>query len=63
LFPPVEHEPDQMASLPFETLSLIDVPVVNDAEPEPPTATLMPAGVDVTRSPLLPVAVTVSVAA
>ena len=62
LFPPVEHDPDQMASLPFETLSVIDVPVVNDPDPELPTATLMPAGLDVIRSPLLPVALTVSVA-
>jgi len=61
--PPLEHAPDQIASLPFETLSVIDVPVVNDADPDAPTATLMPAGLDVTRSPVLPVAVTVSVAA
>ena len=62
LLPPLEHAPDQMASRPFETLSVIDVPTVNDADPELPTATLMPTGLDVTRSPLLPVAVTVSVA-
>lgn len=62
LSPSLEHAPDQIASLPFETLSLIDVPVVNDPDPELPTATLMPAGVDVTRSPLLPVALTVSIA-
>jgi len=61
LFPPLEHAPDQIASRSFETLSVIDVPVVNDAEPELPTATLMPAGLDVTLSPLLPVALTVSV--
>lgn len=63
LLPPLEQAPDQIASLPFETLSLIDVPVVNDPDPELPTATLMPAGVDVTRSPLLPVALTVNVTA
>jgi len=62
LFPPLEHAPDQTTSRPFVALSVIDVPVVNDADPEVPTATLMPAGLDVTRSPLLPVAVTVSVA-
>jgi hypothetical protein len=62
LFPPLEHAPDQTASRPFETLSVIEVPVVNDPDPELPTATLMPAGLDVTRSPLLPVALTVSVA-
>ena len=47
---------------PFVTLSVIDVPVVNVAEPVLPTATLMPAGLEVTRSPALPVAVTVTVA-
>jgi hypothetical protein len=62
LLPPLEHAPDQIASRPFETLSVIDVPVVNDADPVLPTLTLMPAGLDVTRSPLRPVAVTVSVA-
>lgn len=41
---------------------MIDVPVANDAEPELPTLTLMPDGLDSTRSPLRPVAVTVSVA-
>ena len=61
LFPPLEHDPDQIASRPFETLSVIAVPVVNDPDPELPTVTLMPAGLEVTRSPLLPVAVTVSV--
>jgi hypothetical protein len=63
LLPPLEHAPDQMASRPFVTLNVIDVPVLNDAEPEVPTLTLMPAGLDVTRSPLRPDAVTVSVAA
>ena len=62
LFPPLEQAPDQMASRPFETVSVIDVPVVNDADPVLPTDTLIPAGVEVTRSPLRPVAVTVSVA-
>jgi hypothetical protein len=63
LLPPLEHAPDHTASRPFETLSVIDVPVVNDADPVLPTVTLMPAGVDVTRSPLLPVARTVSATA
>ena len=63
LFPPLEHAPDQITSRVFVALSVIDVPVVNDADPVLPTATLMPAGLDVTRSPLLPVAVTVSVTA
>lgn len=62
LFPPLEQAPDQIASRSFVTRSVIDVPVVNDADPVVPTRTLMPAGVDVTRSPLRPVAVTVSVA-
>jgi hypothetical protein len=62
LRPPLEQAPDQIASRPFETLSVIDVPVANDAEPVAPTAVLMPAGFEVTRPPLLPLAVTVSVA-
>ena len=62
LLPPLEQAPDQMASRPFETVSVIAVPVVNDADPVLPTATLIPTGVEVTRSPLRPVAVTVSVA-
>ena len=62
LLSPLEQAPDQIASRSFETLSVIEVPVVNDAEPEVPTATLIPAGFDVTRSPLLPLAATVSVA-
>ena len=41
---------------------MIDVPVANDAEPLLPVETLMPAGLDVIRSPLRPLAVTVSVA-
>ena len=62
LFPPLEQAPDQIASRPFVTLSVIEAPVVNDADPVVPTATLIPAGLDVTLSPLRPVAVTVSLA-
>ena len=62
VLPRLEHAPDQIASRPLETVSVIEVPVVNDADPELPTATLMPAGLDVTRSPLRPLADTVSVA-
>jgi hypothetical protein len=62
LFPLLEHAPDQMASRPLETVNVIDVPVANAADPVLPTATLMPAGLDVIRSPLRPVALTVSVA-
>jgi hypothetical protein len=63
LFPPLEHAPDQTASRPFETVSVIAVPPVNDADPVLPTATLMPAGLEVILSPLRPVAVTVRVSA
>jgi hypothetical protein len=63
LLPPLEHPPDQMASLPFVTLSVMEVPTAKDADPVLPTLTLMPAGLDDTRSPLRPVAVTVRVAA
>ena len=59
--PPLEQAPDQIASRPFDTLNVTLVPDANDAEPLPPVLTLMPAGADVTRSPLRPVAVTVSV--
>ena len=62
LFPPVEHAPDQMTSRSFVALSVIAVPVVKVADPLLPTVTLMPVGLEVTRSPLRPVAVTVSVA-
>jgi hypothetical protein len=62
LLPLLEQAPDQIASRPLVTLNVIEVPVANDADPELPTLTLMPAGLDVTRSPLRPDAVTVSVA-
>jgi len=62
LLPALEHAPDQIASRPLVTLNVIDVPTANDAEPLLPTATLIPAGLDVTRSPLRPDALTVSVA-
>jgi hypothetical protein len=62
LLPPLEQAPDQMALRPLETRSVIDVPVANDAEALLPTATSIPAGLEVTRSPLRPLAVTVSVA-
>ena len=62
LLPPLEQAPDQIVSRPFVALSVIDVPRANDAEPLVPVAALMPAGLEVTRSPLRPVAVTVSVA-
>jgi len=62
LLPPLEHAPDQIALRPPEAVSVIDVPVLNDADPVLPTETLIPDGVDVMRSPLRPVAFTVSVA-
>ena len=62
LLPPLEHAPDQMTSRLFVALSVIVVPVANDADRLLPTETLMPAGLEVTRSPHRPVAVTVSVA-
>jgi hypothetical protein len=62
LFPPLEQAPDQKTSRSFVARSVIAVPMANDADPVLPTATLIPVGVDVTRSPLRPVAVTVSVA-
>jgi len=62
LLPPLDHAPDQTASRPLVTLNVIDVPVANDADPVLPTDTLIPAGLEVTRSPLRPVALTVSVA-
>ena len=60
--PLLEQAPDQIALRPFEMLRVMALPEVNDAEPLLPTVTLIPAGVEVTRSPLRPVAVTVSVA-
>ena len=62
LLPPLEQAPDQTASRPFETLSVIAVPDANDAVPLLPVATLMPAGFDETRSPPRPLAATVSAA-
>jgi hypothetical protein len=58
--PPVEHAPLQTAVRPPETVSLMDVPMLNDADMLLPDVTLMPAGVEVTRTPERPVAVTVS---
>ena len=62
LVPLLEHAPDQIASRPFETLSVIDVPDANDADPVLPTATFSPEGVELTVSPPRPLAVSVSVA-
>lgn len=62
LFPPLEQAPDQTTSRSFVARSVIKVPVAKAQEPVLPTATLRPDGVDVTRSPVRPVAVTVRVA-
>ena len=62
LLPPLEHAPDQITSRLLVALNVIEVPTLNDADPVLPTDTLIPAGFDVTRSPLRPVADTVSTA-
>jgi hypothetical protein len=61
LLPPLEQAPDQTASRPLDTESVIAVPPVKDPEPVLPTATLRPAGLDVTRSPLRPLTLSVTV--
>ncbi len=62
LLPPLEQAPEKMAERPPDTVSVIDVPVVNEAVCELPVVTLMPAGLDVTLSPLRPLADTVRAA-
>jgi hypothetical protein len=62
LLPPLEQAPDQMAERPLLTVRVMDVPTVKEAEPLLPVATLMPAGLDVMRSPLRPEALTLSTA-
>ena len=62
LLPPLEQAPDQIALRPPLTDKVTDVPVVNDADALLPVVTLIPAGLDVIRSPLRPVAFTVTVA-
>jgi hypothetical protein len=61
LLPPLEHAPDQIASRPLATDSVIDAPLANDADPVVPTATLIPAGFDRMLVPVRPFAVTVRV--
>lgn len=60
LLPPLEHAPDQIASRPLVTLSVIAVPVLNDFVCVLPTVTLIPAGLETIEFPLRPVAVTLS---
>jgi hypothetical protein len=57
---PLEQAPLHTVFRPFETVSVMDVPELNDADMPLPDATLMPAGVEVTRTPERPLAVTVS---
>ena len=59
LLPPLEQAPDQMASRPLLTLKVIELLVAKLTDWALPTATLMPAGLDTTCSPLRPLAVTV----
>jgi hypothetical protein len=62
LLPPLEQVPDQTASRPLLTESVTLVPVAKEACPELPTATFIPVGLEVTRSPLRPLTVTDKVA-
>jgi hypothetical protein len=61
LLPLLEQAPDQMTSRPLVALSVIALLAAKVADWLLPTATLIPAGLDVTRSPPRPLAVTVSV--
>ncbi|WP_171421608.1 hypothetical protein [Corallococcus exercitus] len=58
--PALLQAPDQMALRPLEAVSLTEVPSLKVALPVVPTFTSRPAGVEVTFSPDLPVAVSVS---
>jgi len=58
LLPPLEHAPDQMASRPLETVSVMRVPGANAAVDVLPTIALIPAGLELMLSPCLPPAVT-----
>ena len=62
LFPPLEHAPDQITERPLVAVKVIELFVAKLADPVLPTATLMPAGLDSTLSPLRPVALTVRIA-
>lgn len=57
---PLEHAPDQMTVRPLVALKVIELLVAKLADAVLPTATLMPAGLDSTFSPLRPVALTVN---
>lgn len=62
LLPPLEQAPDQIASRLLLTRSVMAVPALNVAAPVEGTGTLIPAGVELTVSPLRPEALTVRVA-
>ena len=57
-----EHAPVHIATRPPETVSVTWLPEGRAAEPVVPTATLIPAGLEVTLFPLRPLAVTVRLA-
>ena len=57
-----EHAPVHIATRPPETVSVTWLPEGSAADPEVPTATLIPAGLEVTLFPLRPLAVTVRLA-
>jgi hypothetical protein len=56
---PLEQPPDHSAVFPLETVSVIAVPEAKEACVELPTATLIPAGLEVMLWPVRPVADTV----
>lgn len=60
--PALEHAPDQMAERPLLALKVIELLLAKLADWLLPTATLIPAGLDVTRSPARPLALTLKVA-
>jgi hypothetical protein len=62
LWPPLEEAPDHTALRSLLTDKVIEAPRLKLADPVLPTTTLMPAGEDVIRCPLRPVAVPVRVA-
>jgi hypothetical protein len=57
----VTQAPDQTTVRPSLALSVIEVPVAKLADPELPTGTLIPAGLELMVTPERPVATTVSV--
>ena len=56
LLPPLEQAPEKMAERPPDTVSVIDVPVVNEADPRVAGRDADARWVDVTLSPLRPLA-------